>query len=48
MGTAHSALKQVAVGFTKWTEYVAFVSHFFTPSTKICELILVRLEVAAY
>jgi hypothetical protein len=33
MGTAYSALKQVAVGFTKWPEYVAFVSQFFAPFT---------------
>jgi hypothetical protein len=34
MGTANSALKKVAVGFTKRPEYVAFVSQFIIPSTK--------------
>jgi hypothetical protein len=34
MGTTYSALKQVAVGFTKRPEYIAFVSHFFVPSIK--------------
>jgi hypothetical protein len=37
MGAAYSALKQVAVGFTKWTEYVAFVAQCFAPSTKIMD-----------
>jgi hypothetical protein len=33
MGTAYSALKQVAVGFTKRPEYVAFVAQCFAPYT---------------
>jgi hypothetical protein len=31
MGTAYSALKKIAVGFTKWPEDVAFVSQFILP-----------------
>jgi hypothetical protein len=33
MGTTYSALKQVAVGFTKRPEYVAFVAQCFAPLT---------------
>jgi hypothetical protein len=33
MGTADSALKKVAVGFTKRPEYIAFVSQCFVPSS---------------
>jgi hypothetical protein len=46
MGTAYSALKQVAVGFTKRPEYVAFVAQCFAPYIK--KIIPVRFEVAAY
>jgi hypothetical protein len=48
MGTAYSALKQVAVGFTKWTEYVAFVSQCFIPSIKKWMINTIRFEAAAY
>jgi hypothetical protein len=34
MGTANSALKKVAVGFTKRPEYISFVSQFPVPFTK--------------
>jgi hypothetical protein len=33
MGTAYSALKKIAVGFTKRPEYIAFVSQCFAPVT---------------
>jgi hypothetical protein len=50
MGTAYSALKQVAVGFTKRPEYVAFVAQCFSPYNKKWMIIImpVRFEVAAY
>jgi hypothetical protein len=47
MRTAYSALKQVAVGFTKRPEYVSFVAQCFAPYIKK-QFIPVRFEVAAY